>query len=67
MRKSKIAIAVEVVVHPLKYQFTRLSFDIKEFLFQKFIRSRLLGMADLERQHMDAMIELYRALGGGWQ
>jgi outer membrane protein TolC len=26
-----------------------------------------LDLADLERQRLGAVVELYRALGGGWQ
>jgi outer membrane protein TolC len=26
-----------------------------------------LALADLERQRLNAVVELYRALGGGWQ
>jgi NodT family efflux transporter outer membrane factor (OMF) lipoprotein len=40
---------------------------LEVILAQSNVLQSQLALADLERQHMGAMVELYRALGGGWQ
>jgi outer membrane protein TolC len=40
---------------------------LEVILAQGNVLQSQLALADLERQHMGAMVELYRALGGGWQ